>query len=63
MYVAELFAGRITRIAPNGRRSTFQSQPLPGDVEVRDGRVYATVNVLPAGETDPPNGKVLSWSR
>jgi hypothetical protein len=63
MYVAELFAGRITRIAPNGRRSTFQRQPLPGDVEVRDGRVYATVNVLPAGEDTPPNGKVLSWRR
>jgi len=63
MYVAELFAGRITRIGPGGRRSTFKSQPLPGDVEVRDGRVYATVNVLPPGETSPPDGKVLSWRR
>ncbi len=63
MYVAELFAGRITRIGPGGRRSTFVSHPLPGDVEVRGGRVYATVDVLPPGEDAPPNGKVLSWPR
>lgn len=47
MHVAELFAGRITRISPQGDRSfRYLSTTLPGDVEKAGGDLFFTGNVL-----------------
>lgn len=56
--VAELFGGRISWVARNGHTAhTYLETPLPGDVEVVDGRTWFTGNVLP-GEEEPPAGTV-----
>lgn len=59
IYVAELFANRISVIP----RGSSAAQPLlettlPGDVELRGSTLYATTDVLP-GEGTPPDGKVI----
>jgi sugar lactone lactonase YvrE len=46
IYVAELFAGRISMIS-NGSVSTLAEVPLPGAIEVApDGAIYATIGVF-----------------
>ncbi|RJK94164.1 ScyD/ScyE family protein [Vallicoccus soli] len=60
MYVAELFAGKITKIA-KGKKSTLAEVPLPGAVELHHEHLYATTEVLPAPEA-APDGKVLRWT-
>lgn len=43
VYVAELFAARISAITPSGDVSAVTEVPTPGAIEVaRDGRIYAT---------------------
>ena len=59
MYVAELFGNRIAKIpagasAPVGGRSVA----MPGDVEIEDGRLYATRRVL-----NVPRGQVVRLAR
>lgn len=49
VYVAELFGGRLTRVAPDGSRSSLELDG-PGAVEVaRDGTVYVTTGVFGDG--------------
>ncbi|NYJ02553.1 streptogramin lyase [Nocardioides thalensis] len=64
VYVSQLFAGEITKIAPNGSRSTFAGAPLPSAVEVKGKKLYATINVLAGLEPgQKPGGKVVSYLR
>jgi hypothetical protein len=63
VYVSQLFAGTIAKIR-GGTTTTFASAAMPGDVEVRDGSVYATVNVLSGMSGEPgdvPNGKLVRF--
>jgi len=59
LYVAELFGGRIAKIPPGastpvgGRMIT-----MPGDVEIENGRLYATRRVL-----NIPRGQVVKLAR
>jgi hypothetical protein len=59
LYVAELFGGRIAKIPPGastpvgGRMIT-----MPGDVEIENGRLYATRRVL-----NIPRGQVVRLAR
>ena len=58
MYVAMLFPGVILRIpAGEGPPEEFASINQPAALEIADGHLYATVNVL-AG----PNGKLVRWA-
>jgi hypothetical protein len=60
MYVAELFANRISRIrAGKHIARPWAKVSMPGDVEWNRRGVYATANVL----SEPPNGKVVRWRR
>ncbi|MGZ5399845.1 MAG: ScyD/ScyE family protein [Nocardioides sp.] len=67
VYVAELFAGRISRIlAGESEAKKWRSAPLPADVTWRDGRVWATRNALTglSGEPgDRPRGQVVRYPR
>jgi hypothetical protein len=61
LLVAELFGNRIARI----RQGTstvrrFVEVGLPGAVEITDGDVYATTNVLPP-EEGAPDGRVVRY--
>lgn len=60
VFVAELFAGRIARIAPGASQpGTFAQVMLPGDVEWTPRGIFATTGVLTglSGEPgDVPNG-------
>jgi len=67
MYVAELFANRISRVRA-GRQvaRAWTKQPMPGDVEWSRRGIHATVNVLSglSGEPgDTPAGKLVRWRR
>lgn len=63
VYVAELFRGRIARIAAGTHTArTFANIPLPGDVSWTGRGIFATANVLTglSGEPgDVPKGKVV----
>lgn len=65
IYVAELFAGRISRIPAGGSEAEkWRSVPLPGDVTYQDGSLWATRNVLTglSGEPgDRPRGQVVRY--
>jgi hypothetical protein len=51
MYVAELFGNRIRRIpAGMDHAVRWRTSTMPGDVELADGRVYATRKVLAKGQ-------------
>jgi hypothetical protein len=67
IYVAELFRGRIARAKKGSSiATTFVETPLPGDVEVRGGSVYATTGVLTglSGEPgDVPAGRLVRIDR
>lgn len=66
VFVSELFAGKITRIAAgHGAQSTFVRVPFPAAVEVKGDYVYATVNALSglSGQPgDAPAGKVVRYT-
>ncbi len=66
VYVSELFAGKITRIAAgHGAQSTFVRVPFPAAVEVKGDHVYATVNALSGLSGQPgdvPAGKVVRFT-
>jgi hypothetical protein len=49
VYVAELFADRVSQISPSGKVSTFASVPQPAGVEVAGGRLYVSQNVFGDG--------------
>jgi sugar lactone lactonase YvrE len=59
MYVAQLFAGSIVRVpAGTDTPEPYKTVGLPADVEWREGRIFATTNVLAEG----PEGRVDSWA-
>lgn len=65
LYVSQLFAGSIAKIS-GGRTTTFVSAPMPGDVEYRNGSVYATTNVLSGMSGEPgdvPDGRLVKFKR
>lgn len=64
VYASELFAGRITRLTPGGRRSTFLRAGLPSAVEVRGDHLFVTENVLSGlAPGEAPAGKVVRYRR
>lgn len=46
IYVSELFANLITKIAADGTRSVFASKSMPAAVEWADGKLYATTGIF-----------------
>lgn len=46
IYVAELFAGRVSVVAKDGSVSTFRDVPLPAGLEYAGGRLYVSQNVF-----------------
>ena len=68
IYVAELFRrgsnasafrGAISKVEAGAQMDhIFVKVPLPADVEVANGFMFATINALP-GENDPPAGKLV----
>ncbi|MFD1246647.1 ScyD/ScyE family protein [Nocardioides ginsengisoli] len=66
VYVSELFAGKVTRISPKGRRSTFLQVPFPSAVEVDGKRLFVSENGLSGLSGQPgdvPAGKVVRYLR
>lgn len=66
--VAELFGGRIAKIKPGSSSPVgFLQTLMPGDLEIHDGDVYATNQVLvgPSEEepNTPPGGQVIRIRR
>ncbi len=63
IYVAELFGGKISKIRRGSSKvKTWREVALPGDVDWSDGRLYATLDVLPP-EDAPPAGQVVRFGR
>ena len=66
VFVAELFGGRIARIAPGATAAhTFQQTMLPGDVEWSPRGIFASTNVLSglSGQpNDPPAGTLQKYA-
>ena len=60
-YISMLFASRIMAVPLGGEPELFAEVPLPGDVEVAGGYVYATETDLMNDGSTPPAGKVLRW--
>ncbi|MHA7181565.1 ScyD/ScyE family protein [Arthrobacter sp. MDB2-24] len=59
IFVAELFAGRISVIAAGTSKAVpLLEAVLPADVEIDGKYLYATTNALPS-ETEPPNGMLV----
>ena len=59
LFIAQLLAGEISKVRPGSHKArTFAPVGLPGDVDISDGDVYATIDVLPP-EEGAPNGKVV----
>ena len=46
VYVTELFANLITRVAPDGTKTTFAQKSMPSAVEWANGKLYATVGIF-----------------
>lgn len=66
VYVSELFAGKVTRITPKGKKRTFLRTAMPSAVEVVGKKVYVTENVLTGLSGQPgdvPAGKVVKYRR
>lgn len=60
IYVSQLFGGKISRIRDGSSHPvTFRKAPQPAAVELVDGKVHATVNVL----SDPPKGRLVRFDR
>lgn len=60
-YISLLFPGLIMKQPVGGDPEVFAEVPFPGDVEVSDGTVYATLTDVTNDGTSPPAGKVVSW--
>ncbi|MCY0904685.1 ScyD/ScyE family protein [Arthrobacter sp. H14-L1] len=59
IYVAELFGGQISVIQRGtSTAKPFLAVPLPADVAIHGGTLYATVHALPGNGT-PPAGQVI----
>jgi hypothetical protein len=65
LYVAELFGNRISRVTDGGSEpNTWRRANLPGDVEIEDGRVWATRKVMIGlGRGEQPGGQVVRYPR
>jgi hypothetical protein len=64
MYVAELFASRISRVRAGGDTArVWTERKMPGDVEWTRRGVHATVNVLSGLGEGEPAGRLLRWRR
>lgn len=63
LYVAELFGGRIVRVADGtSKPTTLRKVMMPGDLEIARGRLWATTEVLVGSEPGRrPGGKVRSF--
>lgn len=61
-YISQLFASTILEVPFGGEPTVFAEVPFPGDVEFRNGRVYATETDLMNDGSSRPAGKVLRWS-
>lgn len=55
VYVTELFAGTITKVAPNGTKSTFAQLPGAVSVEFFGNKIYAGT-LAPTDENNNPTG-------
>ena len=55
VYVTELFAGKITKVATNGTKSTFAQLPGVVSVEFFGNKLYAGT-LAPTDENDNPTG-------
>lgn len=58
LYAANLFGAGISL---NSAGNVFDQVPLSAALEVEGDMLYATTNVLPMGEDEPPNGMVVSY--
>jgi hypothetical protein len=60
VYVSQLFGGKISLLR-NGSSTpeTFRKAAMPAAVELVDGHVHATTNVL----SDPPRGRLVRFDR
>lgn len=65
LFVAELFGNRISRVAAGGSQPrTWRTATMPGDVEIEDGRVWATRKVMIGlGRGEAPGGEVVRYAR
>ncbi|BBE21914.1 hypothetical protein MN0502_07970 [Arthrobacter sp. MN05-02] len=64
IFVAELFAGRISVIAAGTDEAVpFLEAVLPADVEIDGKYLYATTNALPGGPEPAPPAGVLMRTR
>ena len=61
-YISMLFASTILKVPFGGEPEHFAEVPFPGDVEFRNGYVYATQTDLTNDGSSPPAGKVLRWN-
>lgn len=59
IYASNLFGAGISL---NTAGNVFDQVPLAAALEIDGGQLYATINVLPMGETEPPNGMVVSYN-
>ncbi|WP_141012663.1 ScyD/ScyE family protein [Nocardioides sambongensis] len=58
IYAAELYSGRVVRARKGANRATtFATKPMPAEVELAGGDLYATFNVL----TPRPAGKLVRF--
>ena len=56
VYFSQLFAGEISRIAAGtGTVETFRSVSQPGGLEIRDGFLYAAIDVLSGPSEEDPD--------
>ncbi|WP_205475199.1 ScyD/ScyE family protein [Nocardioides sp. SYSU D00038] len=67
VYVAELFKGRIAKIKKGSRKATtFAKAPMPSEVELAKGGLFATINVLTGLSGQPgdvPAGQLVKFKR
>lgn len=64
VYIAQLFGGEISRIKHGTKKvRTYAKVKLPAAVEWTPRGLYATTNVLPASDTEPPAGKLVRYRR
>ena len=61
-YVSMLFPSVIMKQPLGGEPVPFAEVPFPGDVEYKDGFVYATETDLMNEDPTAPAGKVLRWA-
>lgn len=66
IYVAETFAGRLTRVLPNGTRTALLESPTlsPNGVDVQGlGRVVTVMSIFPEDPSGPPEDTTIERVR